>query len=71
MTEIDAVPKVNVGINEMLWVLPFTLDSDLIKEIVAIHYTSSAIQRKSVSLRIVGSSLISRKPENKIISISR
>jgi hypothetical protein len=40
MTEIDAVVKTNVSITEMLWVVPFTFDSDLIEEMVAIHFIS-------------------------------
>ncbi len=38
MTEIDAFLNINVSITEMLWVL--TLDSDLIEEMVEIHFIS-------------------------------
>lgn len=37
MTEIDAVVKTNVSITEMLWVV---FDSDLIEEMVEIHFIS-------------------------------
>ncbi len=40
MTEIDAVLNINVSITEMLWVVPFTFDSDLIEEMVEIHFIS-------------------------------
>jgi hypothetical protein len=71
MTEIDAVVKTNVSITEMLWVVPFTFDSDLIEEMVEIHLSVRAIQRKSVSYRIVGFNLISRKPEKENLPKSR